>query len=60
MVKENEKLERYYNEAGLVDQDEKDDFWAALKRDLPNSFRFAGSKGSVPSTVRLLSCCCLV
>jgi multisite-specific tRNA:(cytosine-C5)-methyltransferase len=29
----------------LADEEERHDFWAALKRELPNSFRFAGSKG---------------
>ncbi len=43
--KENERMERYYNELGVIEDHERDDFWTALKRDLPNSFRFAGSKG---------------
>ena len=40
----NEKYERYYNELGLVPNDDREDFWAAMRRDLPNSFRFTGSK----------------
>ena len=43
--KANEKLEKYYNIALKLTEEEKSDFWAALKRELPNSFRFAGSKG---------------
>lgn len=44
--KTNEKFERYYNSINIVPAgDERDAFWAALKRELPNSFRFTGSKG---------------
>ena len=43
--KANGLLEKYYNELGIVEEREKDEFWSALKRDLPNSFRFTGSKG---------------
>ncbi|KAJ5082316.1 tRNA (C5-cytosine) methyltransferase NCL1 [Penicillium argentinense] len=41
----NEKLERYYNELAIVPESEKEEFWAAIRRDLPNSFRFTGSRG---------------
>ncbi|KAG5301583.1 tRNA (cytosine-5-)-methyltransferase NCL1 [Histoplasma ohiense] len=44
IVKENEKYENYYNSLHIVTDDEKDDFWEALRRNLPNSFRFTGSK----------------
>lgn len=45
--KNNPKLEKYYNTIlGLTDE-EKVPFWAALRRELPNSFRFAGSKGYI-------------
>ncbi|ODH12828.1 hypothetical protein ACO22_07872, partial [Paracoccidioides brasiliensis] len=44
LVRENEKYENYYNGLHIVPDDEKDEFWAALRRDLPNSFRFTGSK----------------
>ncbi|KKZ64296.1 hypothetical protein EMCG_09728 [[Emmonsia] crescens] len=44
LVRENEKYENYYNSLHIVPDDEKDEFWAALRRDLPNSFRFTGSK----------------
>jgi multisite-specific tRNA:(cytosine-C5)-methyltransferase len=38
-------MEHYYNELiGLSDED-KATFWDALRRELPNSFRFCGSKG---------------
>jgi multisite-specific tRNA:(cytosine-C5)-methyltransferase len=43
--KHNERLERFYNNVLGLSEEEKPDFWAALKRELPNSFRFAGSKG---------------
>ncbi|KAI9847586.1 MAG: hypothetical protein M1837_002160 [Sclerophora amabilis] len=44
-VKQNEKYERYYDELGIVDDEERESFWATLRTELPNSFRFAGSKG---------------
>jgi multisite-specific tRNA:(cytosine-C5)-methyltransferase len=37
-----------------VPDEEKPDFWAALKRELPNSFRFAGSKGHALAVQRQL------
>ncbi|KAL6242460.1 tRNA (cytosine-5-)-methyltransferase ncl1 [Rhinocladiella similis] len=40
----NEKFEEYYNILGVIPDEEKEDFWAAMRRDLPNSFRFTGSK----------------
>ncbi|CZT20829.1 related to tRNA (cytosine-5-)-methyltransferase [Ramularia collo-cygni] len=44
--KTNEKFERYYNTINIVPAgEERDAFWAALKKELPNSFRFTGSKG---------------
>jgi multisite-specific tRNA:(cytosine-C5)-methyltransferase len=45
IVKNNEKFERYYNTLLSIPEDEKPVFWDALRRELPNSFRFAGSKG---------------
>jgi multisite-specific tRNA:(cytosine-C5)-methyltransferase len=45
VIKKNEKFERYYNELGIVEDEEKERFWEAVRRDLPNSFRFCGSKG---------------
>ena len=44
-VKENGRFEGYYNRLGILSEDEKTDFWNAMRRELPNSFRFAGSKG---------------
>lgn len=46
--KTNEKFERYYNSLIEMPEEERAEFWAALRRELPNSFRFAGSKGYVP------------
>ena len=43
--KHNDRLEQYYNGVLGLPDEEKPAFWAALKRELPNSFRFAGSKG---------------
>ncbi|KJX94378.1 methyltransferase ncl1 like protein [Zymoseptoria brevis] len=44
--KSNEKFERFYNTINIVPAGpERDAFWAALKKELPNSFRFTGSKG---------------
>ncbi|MCJ1290079.1 hypothetical protein MMC34_001614 [Xylographa carneopallida] len=52
--KQNELYEKYYNELGIVPSEERSDFWAALKRELPNSFRFTGSKGhAIPVQQRL-------
>ena len=45
VAKENRLYELYYNELGTVDEDEQKAFWDALRRELPNSFRFTGSKG---------------
>ncbi|KAK7754066.1 tRNA (cytosine-5-)-methyltransferase ncl1 [Diatrype stigma] len=54
LVKENERLERYYNTILPLEEAEREQFWAALKRELPNSFRFCGSKGHALSVKRLL------
>ncbi|MCJ1477477.1 hypothetical protein MMC13_006149 [Lambiella insularis] len=52
--KNNVLYERYYNELGIVSAEERAEFWAALKRELPNSFRFTGSKGhAIPVQQRL-------
>ncbi|KIV94881.1 hypothetical protein PV10_02602 [Exophiala mesophila] len=40
----NEKFEQYYNELGIVPEESRSEFWDAMRRDLPNSFRFTGSK----------------
>ncbi|KAK2873722.1 hypothetical protein FQN49_002139 [Arthroderma sp. PD_2] len=44
LVRENENYERYYNSLQIVPEDEKEQFWEAMRRDLPNSFRFTGSR----------------
>jgi hypothetical protein len=46
--KENEKIQRFYDALLELPEEEKEQYWAALKRELPNSFRFCGSKGYVP------------
>ncbi|KAH0169526.1 S-adenosyl-L-methionine-dependent methyltransferase [Aureobasidium sp. EXF-12298] len=44
--KVNEQFERLYNDMNIVPEgEEREQFWAALRRELPNSFRFCGSKG---------------
>jgi multisite-specific tRNA:(cytosine-C5)-methyltransferase len=47
--KANEKFEGYYNALGLVPEEENDEFWGTMRRELPNSFRFTGSKGYWPT-----------
>ncbi|KAI9672899.1 MAG: hypothetical protein M1829_004449 [Trizodia sp. TS-e1964] len=44
VVKHNTTFEAYYNALGIFEHHEKEDFWAAFRRELPNSFRFTGSK----------------
>ncbi|KAF2091760.1 S-adenosyl-L-methionine-dependent methyltransferase [Saccharata proteae CBS 121410] len=43
--KNNANFEKYYNELGVVPEEEREQFWTALRKELPNSFRFAGSRG---------------
>ncbi|KPI37181.1 Multisite-specific tRNA:(cytosine-C(5))-methyltransferase trm4a [Cyphellophora attinorum] len=40
----NEKFEKYYNQLDLVPEEDKEQLWEAMRRDLPNSFRFTGSR----------------
>ncbi|KAI1409403.1 S-adenosyl-L-methionine-dependent methyltransferase [Hypoxylon sp. FL1857] len=54
IVKENKNLEKYYNTVIPLDDAERSEFWEALKRELPNSFRFCGSKGHALAVKRLL------
>ncbi|KAI8961627.1 S-adenosyl-L-methionine-dependent methyltransferase [Daldinia sp. FL1419] len=54
IVKENKNLEKYYNSALPLEDEERTEFWEALKRELPNSFRFCGSKGHALAVKRLL------
>ncbi|KAM3425470.1 Multisite-specific tRNA:(cytosine-C(5))-methyltransferase trm4a [Cercospora zeina] len=44
--KANEKFERFYNSIPIVPEGpERDAFWRHLRKELPNSWRFTGSKG---------------
>ena len=44
--KSNELFEKFYNELNIVPEgEERKEFWTAMRRELPNSFRFTGSKG---------------
>ncbi|KAL4977049.1 S-adenosyl-L-methionine-dependent methyltransferase, partial [Aspergillus desertorum] len=43
--KTNERFENYYNAQGFIPEEEREIFWETLRRELPNSFRFTGSKG---------------
>ncbi|WYZ45251.1 hypothetical protein EsH8_VIII_000567 [Colletotrichum jinshuiense] len=52
--KENERLQRYYNTIIGLSEEEQAPFWDALRRDLPNSFRFCGSKGHALAVKKLL------
>ena len=52
--KNNARFEEYYNNLKLVDESEFDMFWSALRTDLPNSFRFTGSKGQALPVQQLL------
>ncbi|KAI0111862.1 S-adenosyl-L-methionine-dependent methyltransferase [Daldinia grandis] len=54
ITKENTNLEKYYNSALPLEDEERLAFWEALKRELPNSFRFCGSKGHALAVKRLL------
>ena len=45
--------ETYYDELGIAAED-RSAFWAALRRELPNSFRFAGSKANALSVQKRL------
>ncbi|KAK5108154.1 hypothetical protein LTR62_008750 [Meristemomyces frigidus] len=48
--KRNDKLEKFYNTLNIVPEGpERDAFWTALRRELPNSFRFTGSKNNALS-----------
>lgn len=44
--KHNENFEKFYNTLDIVPAGpDRDAFWATLRKELPNSFRFTGSKG---------------
>ncbi|PHH65877.1 hypothetical protein CDD81_1246 [Ophiocordyceps australis] len=48
------KLQEYYDVLLQLPEDEKRLYWEALRRELPNSFRFCGSKGHALAVKRLL------
>ncbi|KAF4592443.1 methyltransferase (Ncl1) [Ophiocordyceps camponoti-floridani] len=52
--KENEKFQEYYDSLLRLPVEEKQLYWEALRRELPNSFRFCGSKGHALAVRRLL------
>ncbi|KAL7789049.1 S-adenosyl-L-methionine-dependent methyltransferase [Trichoderma ceciliae] len=54
LKKENAKLEEFYDSLLQLPEEEKAQFWEALRRELPNSFRFCGSKGHALAVKRLL------
>ncbi|KAI1822808.1 S-adenosyl-L-methionine-dependent methyltransferase [Xylaria intraflava] len=54
ITKANEKLEAFYNSLLPLQEAERSEFWEALRRDLPSSFRFCGSKGHAIAVKRLL------
>ncbi|KAI9728898.1 MAG: hypothetical protein M1834_007156 [Cirrosporium novae-zelandiae] len=54
IVKTNELFEGYYNTLEILGEDEREEFWTSLRRDLPNSFRFTGSKGHALSVQKQL------
>ncbi|CAG9997541.1 unnamed protein product [Clonostachys byssicola] len=54
IAKEHEAFQNYYDSLLQLPEEEKKEFWDALRRDLPNSFRFAGSKGHALSVKRHL------
>ncbi|KAI5308536.1 hypothetical protein KEM55_005475 [Ascosphaera atra] len=51
--KHNEKYEGYYNGLNIVPEEEREELWTAMRRELPNSFRFTGSKGFVCASAQL-------
>ncbi|KAI4224684.1 MAG: hypothetical protein L6R36_004492 [Xanthoria steineri] len=53
-VKTNAQFEQYYNQLGILEDVEKEDFWSTLRRELPNSFRFTGSKRHAVSVQKIL------
>lgn len=49
---ENTLYEHFYKESNAVPEEEWNDFWSALQRTLPTTFRFTGSKGFVAAFTR--------
>ena len=50
----NPRFEAYYNSLRLVPDEERARFWDVLRQDLPNSFRFTGSKSRALSVQQSL------
>ncbi|KKK18038.1 hypothetical protein ARAM_000766 [Aspergillus rambellii] len=45
LPRQNDRFENYYNSQGFIPEEDREVFWEVLRRDLPNSFRFTGSRG---------------
>ena len=43
-MRKNDRYQQYYDALQLVSGEQREEFWAAFQRDLPNSFRFTGSR----------------
>lgn len=54
MKRNNPRFENYYNNLDIIDEEERPDFWNSMRSDLPNSFRFAGSRGHALTVQRRL------
>ncbi|KAI7919915.1 tRNA (cytosine-5-)-methyltransferase NCL1 [Pyricularia oryzae] len=54
LPKENEKLQKFYDELLQLPEEERAEFWTAYQRELPNSFRFCGSKGHASEVMKLM------
>ncbi|KAL8711351.1 MAG: hypothetical protein Q9220_004248 [cf. Caloplaca sp. 1 TL-2023] len=52
--KNNKLYETYYNQLDGLEDAEKEEFWASARRELPNSFRFTGSKGHALPVQKIL------
>ena len=50
----NKTYEDYYNGLGIVPDSERESFWEAMRSDLPNSFRFTGSRSHALTVQRTL------
>lgn len=43
IVMKNDAFEKFYNQNGVIPEDEREEFFAALKKPLPLSFRVTGN-----------------
>ncbi|KAH0566460.1 hypothetical protein GP486_000130 [Trichoglossum hirsutum] len=55
VVKMNQLFEKFYDSLGIFAAEEKVEFWETLRRDLPSSFRFTGSRGHALSVKKRLT-----